>query len=337
MRKTMRTTLFAVGVLLALAGRVCAESEPAAKSDKAAKPAKPAKADKPIDPYSNDEPAPKNPISGDKILDPFPPGTKAASPSPLPPSYPPVAPGQPSPMPQQAPSPPYGGQYAPPAYPQPGQYPGQYPPAYPYAYPPQAPYGQEPYPAPYYPVPPPGAAPGYPYAPPQYPPRQAEPPESSSHARFLLRPSIGFGYRYALGESMYGAHLETLVGGGNDSWGAGGQLAFLLGRTQHNLEFQWIHLGPGFLFRVAERVQLGFGAKLGWLIIQRATRSFAGGDDDIWSMSLGVHVDLTVDLWRARSGRAFLLGARVGYDYVFEVVDLTPHSLLTSVFLGYQL
>ncbi len=181
-------------------------------------------------------------------------------------------------------------------------------------------------PAPY--IPPPIVAP----LPPPVPARRAK---RSDGDKFLFKLSLGAAYQLMLGESVGGAALEIQVGAEDDHWGGAAQLGIVTGQTLGGLTFIWLRFGPGFEFHLSPRVRMGFGLTVGALGIARAGGSFNGSDEMV-SPSLGLHLDLSVDLVRGKRSSALFVGARLGGDILLDVTDLSPASLLLSASLGYR-
>jgi hypothetical protein len=174
--------------------------------------------------------------------------------------------------------------------------------------------------------------------PPIPPPLVAPPPPPSPRRkkdddRFLFKFSLGGAYQHLLGESMGGAALDFMIGAEDSHWGGGAQLGFEFGRTLGGLSFVWFRVGPGFEWRLSERLRFGFGAQFGVLAIARAA---AASDDTMDSFSFGLHLDLSVDLVRGARGNALYASGRLGGDVLTSVTDLSPWSLLVSAGLGYR-
>lgn len=273
-----------------------------------------------------------------QILYPYPPGFNYAPPAV--PAYPQgYGNGYGYPYPQQPLQPPPQYDYP---YPTPYQQPQYQYPQYPYPYP--YPY-QQPYPYPYQ----------YPYGYPQ--PQQPQPPQhdqpmpqfegvapapapasftpaarQKSKNRLLAKLWLGYSYRFGLDSSMHAGAVEAMLGGESSHFGAGGRLGLEVGRTEAGLRFTVLTAGPGLEWQLGRRFRIGFSPTLGVLIFDRATRA----DNEMWTMMLGTHIDVSVDLLKRKSGAALFLAGRIGYDYVFAVRDLSDSMFNSRLWVGYR-
>jgi hypothetical protein len=153
----------------------------------------------------------------------------------------------------------------------------------------------------------------------------------------LLKVAVGPVYRRALKEDFGAAGAELEVGGQTAHFSVGARMSLAVGATRVGLPFEFFTVGPGFMFTVGSRLRLGVGSTFGQMILQRVSAT-AARDPNIWAWTAGVYGDSTVDLVRTRGGGAFLVGARVGYDFIENVpADLaTGSSLALTAWLGYR-
>jgi hypothetical protein len=159
---------------------------------------------------------------------------------------------------------------------------------------------------------------------------------SVPHA-LLLKLAIGPTYRSVLREDFFAGAGELEVGGQTPYFSVGARLSVAAGATRVGLPYQFLTIGPGFMFPVGSRLRLGIGSTFGLMIIQRVSASGLT-DPNIWAITAGIYGDSTLDVVRTRSGGAFLVGARIGYDFIENVeADLgAGSSVALTVWLGYR-
>jgi hypothetical protein len=254
-----------------------------------------------------------------EVLQPYPAdaGPKKADnkkPAPAPPQrspmdpYPPTL-GYPPPVYQPQPQPPpYQYEYPPPP-----------PPQYPYP-PPQDQYPDQPMDpySPYAQQPPPQQ----PYAPPimSTPLPRAPRPES----RGLVRVGAGYTYRYMLGDSWNALGVDVMLGRERPGFGMAGRIGLDVGQSSAGINYELITLGGAFEWHLGKRFRLGYSPLIGIAIFNRATVP----DNDIATLVLGTHVDVSVDLVKFKKGGALVLKGTIGYEYIFSTRD-------QSIFLGH--
>ena len=290
------------------------------------------KEDRPVlQPYPPGYRAPATRSGGAQLQDPY---AQVQDPYAQPPPYPPQYPQYPAPQYPQYP------QYPAPQYPQYPQYPE---PEYPQPqnpYPSPQPYPQNPAP-PYYYYPPPPQPPPYPpeggyFLPPGYGQPIAPPsvvaPQPVAKKRVLAKLSLGYGYRWALGDNFQSGALEAEIGGEGAHGGGGARFGLEVGRTDAGLRFEVINLGPAFEWKLGKRFRFGIAPTLGVLVIERATRD----DDSFWTFVFGTHFELSFDLIQRSSGGALYLSARIGYEYIVAVTDLSDSAFSSRLGLGYR-
>jgi hypothetical protein len=162
-------------------------------------------------------------------------------------------------------------------------------------------------------------------------------PAAREPGSLLLQIDAGPTYRHAFGEDFAAAAVELEVGGQTPSWGVSGRMRGDFGATRVGLPYQFFTFGPTFWRRMTPRLRLGVGATFGVFVYERASASQAF-DPTVWAFTIGVDLDVTVDLVRTRrDGALFLLG-RVSYDYIDNTSDnfATGSSVGFTVALGYR-
>jgi hypothetical protein len=187
------------------------------------------------------------------------------------------------------------------------------------------------------PTPPPTTPP--PTTPPQEPccvvtePVAPRPPGS-----LLLDVSAGPTYRRAFKEDFAAAAVELEIGGQTPTWGVVGRLRGDFGGTRVGLPYQFVTVGPAFMFRVSPRMRVGFGLTFGTLSYQRVSAARLT-DPTVWALTVGADVDATVDLVRTQRGGAVFLAARAGYDFIDNTGDdvlSTGSSVAITTAVGYR-
>jgi hypothetical protein len=153
--------------------------------------------------------------------------------------------------------------------------------------------------------------------------------------RLLVAVDAGPSVRAAFGTSFAGVAAEVLLGGDAPNMSFAGRLHLDLGLTV-DLPYEHVAAGMVVLGRLSPRVRLGLGFLFGFLMYQRASATRIG-DPTVWAPTLGVDVELTVDLVRTRRGGALFALARAGYEYVDNLVSAATGSSFTGgLALGYR-
>jgi hypothetical protein len=162
-------------------------------------------------------------------------------------------------------------------------------------------------------------------------------PRPPTRALYLTL-SVGPSYRRAFGDDFIAVMPELEVGAQSSAVSIATRLSAALGATRVGLPFQYFSIGPSFMFRMSPRWRFGFALDFGFMLYERAT--VVRDDPVVWSPALGLALDLTADLWRARSGGTLFVDARLGSDYVFTLRESSFVEGLTvtpSVGLGWRL
>jgi hypothetical protein len=172
---------------------------------------------------------------------------------------------------------------------------------------------------------PPGYEPAY-----QAPVALVEPRERKGH--FFARFGAGYAYRYAFGRNINGGALDITIGGRKGILGVGARFDLHAGQTDTGLTFNSLTVGPVFDVRATSRLHIVFGPAFGFLRLQRVTRA-----DAIYSGSIGVYVEPTVDLLMQKDGGGLYVAARVQLDCMFGAsTGLNPASVVVQPSFGYR-
>ena len=166
---------------------------------------------------------------------------------------------------------------------------------------------------------------------------QTAPPRKSS---LLLQVDVGPEYTYALGRSFGGVRIDLAIG---REFANGvildGRFGFEAGGSESGLPYQRVSWGAGLGGRVAPRVRLSVGPRLGVITIVRATDPEPL--QELRGLTVGVHGELVLALTgpgpraeRARAGGLDLI-ARVGYDgWLMEYDDSVAHTATCKLAVG---
>lgn len=162
-------------------------------------------------------------------------------------------------------------------------------------------------------------------------PAIVEVPPSPQHPRWFSRIALGFAYRYAFGESMYGGALEGELGAQDPRLAGGLRLRIEAGAMAIGLRYQAVSFGP-FLWLpvVAQRLRFGMGLDVGSLLLNRRTMP----GSSMWTVLLGGRLDMTVDL--VRIGASGALQALAGLSGQVLTSAPGPLAVVTTIGLGYR-
>ncbi len=161
------------------------------------------------------------------------------------------------------------------------------------------------------------------------PPRFVSPPRQLP---ILAKLGASFTYEWALNESFFSGGLDLQIGAQGRLVSGGGRAMLRGGRTLAGLPFLWFSVAGGELeFRVTDRLRLGLGGSLGYLMIFRATKRTT-----MDTVTFTAYGEGTLDLYRPPTGGALYLGLRVGLDCLLNVYDELPVAPLLGFGPGYR-
>ncbi len=132
-----------------------------------------------------------------------------------------------------------------------------------------------------------------------------------------MRLAVAYQYRYMLSDSWNGAAIDATLGRERPGFGLAARLGLELGKSSAGISYQVISLGGAFEWHLGKRVRLGYSPVFGVVILNRITER----DNDQATVVLGTHIDLSVDVFKGKSGAAMLLLGRIGYEYLFADRD----------------
>ncbi len=152
--------------------------------------------------------------------------------------------------------------------------------------------------------------------------------------KLLLKLSVGPQYRYAFDEDFFAALPELEIGGQTRNFSVGARISAALGATRVGLPYQFLNIGPSFMFRLSPRVMLGLGGLFGFMLYERAT---ASAESVVYSPTLGGVIEATVDVARTHAGGAVYLDARLEADWIATLHGNGVGSVAPSFSLGWRL
>ena len=167
--------------------------------------------------------------------------------------------------------------------------------------------------------------------------QQPAPPKRSS---LLLQVDVGPEYTYALGRSFGGARVDLAVGREfANGLTLDGRFGFEAGGSESGLPYQRVSWGAGLGGRLAPRVRLAIGPRIGVTTIVRATNPEPL--HDLVGFTFGAHGEIVVALTgpgpraeRARAGGLDLI-VRVGYDgWLMDYDENVAHTVTCKLALG---
>ena len=156
-------------------------------------------------------------------------------------------------------------------------------------------------------------------------------PPNLHQPRWFSRLGLGFAYRYAFGESMYGGALEGELGAQDQRLAGGVRLRIEAGSMDIGLRYQAVSFGP-FLWlpTIAQRLRFGFGLDIGALLINRRTTP----GSSMWTILFGGRLDGAVDL--IRIGATGALQALAGLSGQVLTSAPGPLAVVTTIGLSYR-